>query len=360
VRGSRRRELGRVWIGRLTLVAVCGLALAVAVDVLVRGGDTPVVIEHTAAPALSGPDVPQPGTLDGTLYVAAGPDCRLQALDLATVTLGQPGPRTACGLWAAPHGPFAAVTRSRESGSTDLWLARLGNPPELIRRLGRITGDPTWSADGSELAWCEGGGSTVVVGVESGGTRSVHGCRPVLTPGGLLTRPDQPLASTLLLDGRRALDAAELAQAFHGSGPVDVLGFDQRADGLVAVAVVSFGGTLPEAKLGLWRHRALVGTIAFPLFVIPGDGGVLGERVRFAPSGTEVAIGFAGASFELTVAEVGSSRLTLEPSRTRAWTWSPDGVWLARASEGAIRVAGPERSETVYVLPVDARALAWR
>ena len=34
--------------------------------------------------------------------------------------------------------------------------------------------------------------------------------------------------------------------------------------------------------------------------------------------------------------------------------------WLARASEGAIRVAGPERSETVYVLPVDARALAWR
>ena len=122
--------------------------------------------------------------------------------------------------------------------------------------------------------------------------------------------------------------------------------------------MVSFGDTLPRAVLELWRGRTLEGSISLPLLVVPGRG-VLGELVRFSPTGREVVVGFPGAAIELLIVDAERRRISLELVPSSGFAWSPDGAWShARPAERSI--AGAERSEEAHVLPLAASDLAWR
>ena len=356
----RPRGFG-TWAWRLAIVALAGLGIAIVIDALGGGKES----EPTTRPAprverITGPNVPQPAVLKGTLYIAAGDRCRLTAIDLREVTQGDPGPETSCGLWAAPTGGLAAVTRApRDDRAEELWLVELADPPRLLRRVGLVVGDPSWSADGKRLAWCTLGGSTVVLEVQTGSRTHVRGCRPKLTPNGILTRPDEPLASRLLEGGTARLDRSELTRPFREpASRIDVLGFDASGDGLLAVTVAEFPDTLPRAWLELWRGHTLLDSLVLPLAAVPGPG-FLSELVRFSPSGQEIAVGLARGTFELLVVDAQTHRLRLEPSLTKGFTWSPDGTWLVRSTGSELVFSGAERSEHVYAFPLAAFALAW-
>ncbi len=337
------------------------IAIAVGIDALFGdGGDVPTERAAAPKPELVGPAVPGPGTLAGTLTVTAGDGCRLQTVTLADASLGDEGPKTACDLWAAPTGTLAAVTRGHHGLWNELWLARLGDPPKMLEELGFVQGDPIWSSDGARLAWCDPDAQTTVLTVATGERSTIRGCRPAFGGKGILTRPDDPVAGRLLLDGETLLGPFDLNRPFRlPNAPIDVLGFDESADGLLAVAVVSFGDTLPRAVLELWRGRTLEGSISLPLLVVPGRG-VLGELVRFSPTGREVVVGFPGAAIELLIVDAGRRRISLELVPSSGFAWSPDGAWLARSTRGEIVIAGAERSEAAYVLPLAASDLAWR
>jgi len=356
-----RGRLG-AWAWRLAIVALAALGIAVVVDALGGGkGSEPAAHPAPRLERITGPNVPQPAALEGTLYIAEGDDCRLTAIDLQQITQGDPGPETSCGLWTAPAGRLAAVTRAAHDDQTEeLWLVELADPPRLLRRVGPLAGDPSWAADGKRLAWCTPDGSTVVLEVATGSRTHVRGCRPKLTPEGILTRPNEPLAFQLLEGGVARLDRSELARPFRDPGShIDVLGFDASADGLLAVAVAEFTDPRPRAWLELWRGHTLLGAFVLPIAAVPGPG-FLDELVRFSPSGQEIAIGLARGTFELLVVDAQTHRLRLEPSLTKAFTWSPDGAWLVRSTGSEIVFSSAERSERVYTVPLAAFALAWR
>ena len=311
-------------------------------------------------PQLAGPGVPQPGSLAGTLTFAAGAACRLQTVSLDDASLGEEGPRSTCDLWAAPTGRLAAVTRGHHGLWDELWLARLGDPPELLRELGFVQGDPSWSPDGEQLAWCGPDGTTTVLTLETDRRRSVRGCRPALGNDSVLTRPDEPVADSVLEEGRAILGPLDLNGPFRlPDARIDVLGFDRAPDGLLAVAVASFSDTFPRAVLELWREETLVGAVSLPLLVVPGRG-VLGELVRFSPTGREIAVGFPRSAIELLVVDAPRRRIALELVPVSGFAWSPDGAWFARSTGDEIVIAGAERSEAAYVLPLEATGLAWR
>jgi hypothetical protein len=348
----------RVWGGRLAVVAVLGVGITVAVDALMHREDGQ---HERAAPrpthALGGPNVPSPTALHGTLYLAVGDTCRLQAINLAAVAAGMKGRATTCGLWVAPKGNLVAFSRDRRGQSYELWLARLGNPPAPIRRLGLAEGRPSWSDDGSRLAWCGPDESTVILDIARGTQRSIEGCRPAFTRLGVLTRR----AGEILRNGTVLIGRYDLGQPFRGmNAAVDVLGYDAARNGLVAVAVASSGRLFSRAALELWREQTLKGIIELPVSVTLGDGGGVSELVRFSPTGQEVVVGLPGGLFGLLVVDIRTRRITLMANNARAFVWSPDGAWLARSTGNAIVFSGSERSEPTYALPLEAWGIAWR
>ena len=53
-------------------------------------------------------------------------------------------------------------------------------------------------------------------------------------------------------------------------------------------------------------------------------------------------------------------RPLLRPLVQQGFAWSPDGAWFALAAADGVRIAGAERSQPAYVLPVAATTIAWR
>ena len=209
-------------------------------------------------------------------------------------------------------------------------LLRLGDPPDVVRELGIVRGEPSWSEDGRRLAWCTAASATVVLDLDSGLRERLAGCRPRVAPdGSVLTRPDRLLTSTLLRDGRVFLREEDLVRPYPpgSEGPLDVVGYDLRPDGLLAVVTVRFEpGRRPRRLLQLWRGKRLERAILLPELNLPAGAGRLGDRVEFDPSGREVAVSFPGAGKEMILVDVEDrlrrttanepARLRLVPRRT--------------------------------------------
>jgi hypothetical protein len=243
-------------------------------------------------------------------------------------------------------------------------LLRLGDPPTLAGEIGIVRGQPSWSADGRLLAWCTARSDTVVLELGTDARRRLAGCRPTIAPdGSVLTRPARLLATMLLRDGEVLLDREALLQPFPESedGPLDVVGYDERPDGLLAVVAVRFeSGRLPRRILQLWRGDTLERVVELPELNLPAGYGRLGDHVEFDPSGREVAVAFPGAGKQMLLVEVATGRIVLSPTSQHGFAWSPDGTWFALSTGDEIRVLGPDRAEPEYVLPLGAASLAWR
>lgn len=360
---GRRRGILATW---LVLGAVAVIAVLATLDAVSRPS-APAPASGTAeTEGLAGGRLPASGALQGTLVFSSQSGCRPQALSLETLTLAPAGPPLECGLWVPPSGDLAAVSLAPALGlrGSRIGLLRLGDPPAVVRRLGVARGEPSWSADGARLAWCTAAGATVVLAVRTGERTEVAGCRPRFTPSGsVLTRPASLLAPTVLRDGEILLGEEELARPFpaDSEGPLDVVGYGARADGLLAVVVVRFeSGRRPRRLLELWREGELERAILLPELGLPAGSGRLGERVEFDPTGRELAVAFAGAGREMLLVDLENGDVTLEPTSQHGFAWSPDGTWLALSTGAEVRVLGPGRGEPEYVLPVGAAALAWR
>ena len=361
-RGRPRRHLFWTW---LVLGAVALVAVLASLDAL-RRGSKPAPALPGETTRLAGGLLPEPSALSGELVFTSLAGCRPQAVSLATLTLLPRGPSLDCELWVPPRGDLAAVSLAPALGfrGSQVALLRLGAAPEVVRLVGVVRGEPSWSDDGERLAWCTAESDTVVLTVETGARASVDGCRPSIAPdGSVLTRPASFLAPTLLQDGEVLLDESDLARAFpaDSEGPLDLVGYDLRADGLLAVVAVRFeSGRRPRRLLQLWRAGTLERAILLPELTLPAGSGRLGERVEFDPAGRELAVSYSGPGKQMVLVDLESGRIALEPVSQHGFAWSPDGRWFALSTGEEVRVLGPERRDPVYVLPVGAAAIAWR
>ena len=354
------------------LVPVAALAVAATVDGVRHDPDaTPDVVETREADgdtsrgdeALVGPDSPLPGALPGRLVVTTADGCRLRVVDLASIELGTLGPTTTCAIWASPAGGRAAVVAAHSLADPDAGrfaLVRLDDPPKVERRLGEIDGEPSWSPDGARLAWCTPEGETVVLDIADGGQERSAGCRPRFTPGGsVLTTSADRLNESLLRDGAVELDPLDLLRGFDASssGDLDLLGYDEASDGLLAVSVLRLEPQGSRAVLELWQEGELVAGVDLPR---NGSGPHhFGEYLQFSPNGTVLAIGAAPRGSGMTFVDLRLRRPSLDVDHQRAFAWSPDSAWLAVAGQDEIAVYSANGSEPVYRLPLRATAVAW-
>jgi WD40-like Beta Propeller Repeat len=361
-RVGRRVALTWVVVGAVAIIGAAATADALRRDPAPSTSVRPV---GESGP-LTGEEVPEPGALRGSLIFTSLSGCRPQALSLETLALGARGPSLECELWVSPRADVAAVSLASALGlrGSRVALVALGRRPRLLQPLGVVRGEPSWSADGKRLAWCTPRGETVVLVRATGDVARFEGCRPRIAPdGSVLTRPASPLATSLLRDGEVLLEADDLARGFpaDGDGPLDVVGYDARPDGLLAVVAVRFeSGRRPRRVLQLWRGRALEAVVPLPDLGLPAGYGRLGEHVEFAPEGPEVAVAFPGAGKPMVVVDLETRTLAVEPTSQHGFAWSPDGTWLALSTGEEIRILGPDRDEPAYVLPVGAAAIAWR
>jgi hypothetical protein len=366
--GRPRRVSRRDALTWVVLAAVAVLALAAAADALRRDPPPPSTsvrpLEERGP--LTGEELPKPGVLPGTLIFTSLSGCRPQALMLRTLTLGAQGPSLECELWVSPRADVAVVSLAPALGlrGSRVALLDLRRQPRVLQPLGVVRGEPSWSPDGRRLAWCTPRGETVVLVRATGDLARVKGCRPRIAPdGSVLTRPASPLATTLLQDGEVLLDADDLARGFpdDGDGPLDLVGYDARPDGLLAVVAVRFeSGRRPRRLLQLWRGRALEAVVPLPDLGLPAGYGRLGEHVEFAPTRPEVAVAFPDAGKPMVVVDLETGTLAVKPTSQHGFAWSPNGTWLALSTGEEIRILGPDRDDPAYVLPVGAAAIAWR
>lgn len=385
--------------GLLLVVAVGALAVVATVDGLVSlGGDSAQPEPRERARALRGAELPAEGALAGRLFYVEEPTCRLRALDLHALSLAG-GTRRGCAAAISPDGRWAVVgSYPAGPAATPIGLVSLADPEASLRPLGLATGDATWSPDGRRVAWCVDGRSTAILDLESGARSRVPGCNPrFASTGALVTVEDGPGERGVLVDGTVVLFEADLARSFGARpGRVHPIAADQRADGLLAVAVATAprqveealarlddlpdqaapveprgprsgasapsGGAAggPRAELQLWRGRSLVASRPLRPLAHPLGNWRFGELLRFSPTGTELAVGYHGAGAPLVVLDVQRLRPALGPTIQRGFAWSPDGAYFALATGIDVRISGALRSDPAYVLPVRAANLGWR
>ena len=341
---------GRPW---LTVAVAAGVAAVAALAVLdAARSDTPPEGRDAGAgevgrPLITGPDVPSGATLPGRLVVLAGPDCRLQVLDLVELKLGAPGPATACRLWPSPRGDLVAFERQSDEGPT-IWLASTGSPPTRRDNLGLVASPPAWGPDGDRLALCRPDGSTVVVTLDGEELDRIDGCHPRFAPDGrVVPRPGATRKSPTI-------------------GRPRVVGHDVGEDGSLALALLRSESAFRldltlELRMDGKRERVLTMPRYGP------TAGFYGLHVSIAPGGQEVAVTTPDLLSPsrpddlVALLDLRSGRAIdgFTEQRYRGLAWSPDGVWLAFSTGDEVLVYGPARTDPVYVLPLKARALGW-
>jgi hypothetical protein len=359
------------------VLALTALAVAATVDAVRGLGGTEAGPENgglqSAAEAdlgggarlLSGPEVPPAGALPGGLLITTADGCKLRVVDFGESSVGGAGLETGCAVWVSPGAAFAAVVlpARRADGGTvpgDLGLVRLGKTPELVRELGALDGEVSWSRDGTRLAWCTPKGETIVHSVEDGLDRHVPGCGPRFVPDGSLLTAEAGPDGRLLRDGEVVLDQRDLRSGFDPGVDrgLEVLSWDESPDGLLAVAVLRLEAPGSRAVLELWQDGELLASVALPSR-LGGERRRFGELVRFSPSGAVLAVGPAARSSEVVFVDLRLREPTLQIDDQRGFAWSPDGAWLAVALDDGIAVYSPNADKPVYRIPVRAAALDW-
>ena len=337
------------------MVVAAAIGAAALLDA-VRGGRPAAQLspELPAITGLSGRDLPPPGALAGRLVFAERDGCRLRVLDLQSLDLGQPGPATGCRFWASPRGDFAVVTGAAADG--ELELVRLGDErPLLAQRLGAATSPPTWSRDGTRLAWCAGT-STTLFELVTGRSERRRGCYPAFaSDGSLVTRLVTEDGLVVLRNGQ-IVTRPEQAAGRH------VVGHGVLPDGRLLVAIQS---RRDEAVLELWRGETLERTLPIQTY------GMIAQAfaVRLDLVGeTEAAVtppsNLSALRPDNLVSSIdfrdGRPADGLAEAPSGGVAFSSDGAWVAFSTGGEVLVFAGGATEPVYTLPIAAGAVAWR
>ena len=249
---------------------------------------------------------------------------------------------------------------------------RLGNPPELVRKLGLGQSVPTWSPDGSEIAWCGDDRATLVVDLEAGMQRSVPGCFPRFLPDDrLVTRDGSGPEASVFVDGTALLDERDLLDGFFFSRPavvwaggLHVLGSGAAPEGDLLVAIRTPGPTgQPTAVLERWQGEELRQAFPIPASYPPAVS-FYGFRIEASPNGSEAAFLFPErltpmAERLVALVDLRTGAAELGEGSYAGLAWSPDGAWLALTTGQEVQIFGVDRSAPAYVLPLATRGLAW-
>jgi hypothetical protein len=302
----------------------------------------------------AGRDAPPPGALAGRLVYAESDGCRLRVLELASLSLGKPGPATGCRLWASPRGDFAVVTERGENA--ELRLARLdGARPLVVRTLGAADSPPTWSVDGTKLAWCTDG-STVVLDLVGGQGDGVPGCYPEFgSDGVLVTRSVTGTGLVVRRDGRVVVRPDTGLQR-------DVVGHGVLPDGRLVLAVHR---RPDEAVLELWRGGELERTVPIrtygmiaQAFGVSVDLGGETEAAVTPPSNLDA--GEPDGVVTLVDFRNGRPIDGVVESPEGGVARSPDGAWVALSTGEEVLVFARGAGKPTFRIPLAARAIAWR
>jgi hypothetical protein len=368
----------------LILAAVIAVAIAAVVD-SVRSDGSAGAAERAETPqrvpgpngvedVFAGPEAPPVGSLDGMLVLALGDRCELRLLELSTRRLSGLGPATTCRVWASPDGEHAVAEIPWESGDPSppfrLALVWLGDPPETVRVLGELQGDPSWSPDGARVAWCNAAGETTILDVSAGREQTASGCLPLYAPDGslltveLLEPPSADvsgLAPVIRRDGGIALDSTQLAGPLGApeiglEASLELLAYDEAADGLLVVTAAFRGPGGTQAVLELWRDGALETSVDLGRSASERQ---FGAFLQFNPGGTLLAVSTAARNDRVVFVDLRLRRPLLDIEHQRAFDWSADGAWLAIAKTEEIVIYGANGGDPVYQLPLDVSGLAW-
>ena len=368
-----------------------GLALAAALQALVESWDSTTG---------SGPELPRRprrtrrpagGRSPGTILLAGADGCRLATLDLATLRVlrRRSRRRARSGRRRTGEAP-SSRSPGRFANGPNAWLAGLGAPSASRPSAGNRAGTVGWSPDGGRVAWCGEDRTTNVLRQCDRLDRALSGLPARFTGDGrLLTIVNDPDRRAVL----RTETVVLAERPWTGfvrprRGPIQPLGLDQRADGVLAVAVAatplgrrprrarptnrssrappsgrSRGARrrrLPLLRLQLWRGTSLDQVIALPGSLRRTARPASATWSTSAPVDTRSPSRHRGSGRRSSSSTCRSERAVLPPTRRLGFGWSPDGAWLALAGDDEIEVYGIARDEPVFRLPLEAFTLSWR
>ena len=280
-----------------------------------------------------------PGWAAAGLLVFTVPDgCELRAIDLRSGRmLDIPRMETNCELWAPRVGTRVAYSVHDDWGTSKKHFSIL-DLEKPRARFGDYLGDwnPTWSPDGSRLAWCDGrSGFELVAGEQR--PKRLHQCPIAYDPSGALASVNDRQHQQIVVGGRPLLRARrpvwELAWGIDGSLAVLVEGCRvDRYEGGRLVGAARVPQSTPDCPLGDITSALAPDNCAAL--------SVSGDVVRLIDLGCFQ--GRAPQTFHGLYAD-----------------WSPNGKWIVVAEPDAVvfhRVVGREASVRWNVA---AGQLAW-
>jgi hypothetical protein len=269
-----------------------------------------------------------------------------------------------CRIWPSPTGAAALTVTARRSAALEgrglSYVTLDGNRRVVFHTQGFIGSEVAWSADGAQAALCVGTRDGTVVDVY----RSVPGERDSI-PG--------PCAPAWLGDGRLAVSRA---------GPVSIeidgraiLGPDEARELLPSVgrrerraisALAASGERLVVGLVAASDVRLLPSSAA--VAVLRSDGqiefaahlqeDVLPAAVGLAPDASALWYYDAGQGNAVIVSIPGGARAAIFDA-SRWVAWSPDGSYLAAATEEGIVVRRWPEGQELARIPVEAADVSW-